>query len=93
MILPVVVVGRLLTAVAVVVKAIHTRFGPPPLQTLNPLFLILTRGGRSLLRVTSLTSGNFVGANLGVVVFTLISVAMGLTAGMAIADRFGLRAG
>jgi uncharacterized membrane protein YjjP (DUF1212 family)/uncharacterized membrane protein YjjB (DUF3815 family) len=75
----------------VVVQVIHTRSGPPPLLTLNPLFRILTPGGLSLLRVTSVTSGNFVGANLGVVVFTLISVAMGLAAGMAIAERFGLR--
>ena len=75
----------------VVVQAIHTRSGPPPLLTLNPLFRILTPGGLGLLRVTSLTSGNFVGADLGVVVFTLISVAMGLAAGMAIAERFGLR--
>jgi uncharacterized membrane protein YjjP (DUF1212 family) len=75
----------------VVVQAIHTRSGPPPLLTLNPLFRMLTPGGLSLLRVTSLTSGNFIGANLGVVAFTLISVAMGLAAGMAIAERFGLR--
>jgi uncharacterized membrane protein YjjP (DUF1212 family) len=79
-------------AVAVVVaQGIHTWFGPPPLLTLNPLFRILIPGGLSLLRVTSLTSGNFVGASLGVVVFTFIAVAMGLTVGMAAAERFGLR--
>jgi uncharacterized membrane protein YjjP (DUF1212 family) len=79
-------------AVAVVVaQAIHTWFGPPPLLLLNPLFRILAPAALSLLRVASISSGSFIGANMGIVVFTLIAVAMGLAAGMAVAERFGLR--
>lgn len=73
----------------VVAQAIFAWFGPPPVLTLNPLFRILAPGGLSLLRVTSMTAGNFVGAELGVVIFTFISVAMGLAVGLALTERFG----
>lgn len=74
-----------------VAQAIFAWFGPPPLLTLNPLFRILAPGGLSLLRVTSLTAGNFVGADIGVVIFTFIAVATGLAVGLAVSERLGHR--
>ena len=83
----------LAAAVAIVVATgIYPRFGPPPLLTLNPLFRILGIGGLSLLQVTSLTVGNFIGAEVGSAAFTLISVALGLAAGMAVTERMRSRA-
>jgi uncharacterized membrane protein YjjP (DUF1212 family) len=78
------------TVGVVIAQAIYAWFGPPPLLTINPLFRILGPGGLSLERVTALTAGNFLGADTGVVVFTLIAVAMGLAAGMAISDHLRL---
>ena len=83
----------LAAAVAIVVATwIYPRFGPPPLLTLNALFRILGIGGLSLLQVTSLTVGNFIGAEVGSAAFTLISVALGLAAGMAVTERMRSRA-
>lgn len=81
----------LAAAVAVrVARAIYPKFGPPPLLTLNPVFRILGVGGLSLLRVTSLTAGNFVGTDVGAAVFALISVSLGLAAGLALTERMSV---
>jgi len=79
------------TVGVVIAQAVYAWFGPPPLLTITPLFRILGPGGLSLERATALTAGNFVGADSGVVVFTLIAVAMGLAAGMAITEHIRLR--
>ena len=75
-----------------VARAIYPKFGPPPLLTLNPVFRILGVGGLSLLRVTSLTAGNFVGTDVGAAVFALISVSLGLAAGLALTERMSVGA-
>jgi uncharacterized membrane protein YjjP (DUF1212 family) len=83
----------LAAAVAVVMaRAMYPKLGPPPLLTLNPVFRILGVGGLSLLRVTSLTAGNFVGTDVGAAVFALISVSLGLAAGLALTERMSVGA-
>lgn len=83
----------LAAVVAVMVaRAIYPKFGPPALLTLTPVFRILGVGGLSLLRVTSVTVDNFVGTDVGAAVFALVSVSLGLAAGMALTERMSVGA-
>lgn len=74
-------------AAIVVATLVHRRLaGPAPLLTVLPVFRILAPGGLGLLGVTKIAVGGFNTAEVGVVLFTFVAVALGMVLGDAIAS-------
>lgn len=61
--------------------------GPTPLLSFTPAFWLLVPGGLGLLGVTRATAGSTGGAEIGVALFTIVGIALGVIIGLA-ADRF-----
>lgn len=60
--------------------------GAPSLLTLNPIFRIIAPGGLGLVTVVHVGMGDWYGPDLGTVVFQFLSVALGMTIGVALAE-------